>query len=310
MGITVKNLTKKYGSQKAVDNISFTINTGEVVGFLGPNGAGKSTTIRMLTCYMAPTAGTIHLDNLQVGADSEKIKQRIGYLPETNPLYADMAIVDYLRFCGSIQGLSKDLLATRVREMIDVCGLKAERYKKINELSKGYKQRVGLAQALIHDPDILILDEPTSGLDPNQIVEIRKLIKDIGKSKTVIMSSHILSEVEATCDRILIINRGKLVADGQSNELQEQAQGQELINVKIEAADAETVTAKLLALASVEKVTFLNDDNNLLAFRIQSKPQQVSRKAIFDACVQNEWYLLEMGLVEKSLENVFRTLTK
>lgn len=310
MGITVKNLTKRYGSQRAVDDISFTINTGEVVGFLGPNGAGKSTTIRMLTCYMAPTAGTIHLDNLQAGVDSEKIKQRIGYLPESNPLYADMAIVDYLRFCGSIQGLSKAQLTTRVREMIDICGLKAERYKKISELSKGYKQRVGLAQALIHDPDILILDEPTSGLDPNQIVEIRKLIKDIGKSKTVIMSSHILSEVEATCDRILIINRGKLVADGQSNELQEQAQGQELINVKIEAPDSEVVTQKLLALASVEKVTFLNNDNNLCAFRIQSKPKQASRKAVFDACVQNKWYILEMGLVEKSLENVFRTLTK
>ena len=310
MGITVKNLTKKYGSQKAVDNISFTIKTGEVVGFLGPNGAGKSTTIRMLTCYMAPTQGTIHLDNLQVGVDSEKIKQQIGYLPENNPLYADMPIIDYLRFCGSIQGLSKQQLSTRIREMIDICGLKAERYKKINQLSKGYKQRVGLAQALIHDPDILILDEPTSGLDPNQIVEIRKLIKDIGKSKTVIMSSHILSEVEATCDRILIINRGKLVADGQSSELQERAQGQELINIKIEASDSKVVEQKLLALASVEKVTFLNNNDHLAAFRVQSKPQQFSRKAIFDTCVENHWYLLEMGIVEKSLENVFRTLTK
>ncbi len=310
MSIIVENLTKKYGSQAAVNNISFEIKTGEIVGFLGPNGAGKSTTMRMLTSYIAPNSGNIYLDDLKVGINSKEIKKRIGYLPENNPLYTDMAIVDYLHFCSTIQGIAKDNVTTRIKEMIDTCGLQAERYKKINELSKGYRQRVGLAQALIHNPDILILDEPTAGLDPNQIVEIRKLIRAIGKSKTVIMSSHILSEVEATCDRILIINRGKLVADGHSNELQEQAQGQELINIKIEANNPEELKEKLELLATVEKVTLLDTEGLVSKLRIKSKAKQKSQKSIFDSCVQNKWYLLEMSLIETSLEDVFRNLTK
>ena len=219
MSILVENLTKVYGDQKAVDDISFEVQTGEVVGFLGPNGAGKSTTMKMITCYMAPTAGKISLEGLEVDKDPEEIKKKIGYLPENNPLYTDMGIIDYLEFCAEIQGLEKQGLSKRIHEMVDMCGLNQERYKKIGELSKGYSQRVGLAQAMIHDPEVLILDEPTTGLDPNQIVEIRKLIKELGKEKTVILSSHILSEVEATCDRILIINKGKIVADGTSGNL-------------------------------------------------------------------------------------------
>jgi ABC-2 type transport system ATP-binding protein len=304
--IVVENLTKKYGDQRAVDDISFEVKSGEVVGFLGPNGAGKSTTMRMLTCYMAPTDGQIEVAGYRADKEPEEIKKRIGYLPENNPLYTDMAIIDYLKFSAEIQGIGQGEVNGRIREMIDVCGLNLERHKKINELSKGYRQRVGLAQAMIHDPEILILDEPTSGLDPNQIVEIRKLIKELGKEKTVILSSHILSEVEATCDRILIINKGKIVADGTSDTLRRQAQGQELISVQIEG-DPEKVKKALLGLATVEKVTDFENRKGFLL--VQSKPDVTSRKPIFDLCVKNKWYLLDMTGIETKLEDVFREVT-
>lgn len=306
MSIVVESLTKKYGEQKAVNNISFEIKTGEVVGFLGPNGAGKSTTMKMMTCYMAPSSGDIRLDNLSIYADSEDIKKRIGYLPENNPLYLDMPIVDYLRFAAEIQGVEKSKVPSRIGEMIELCGLSLEKHKKIGELSKGYRQRVGLAQAMIHDPEILILDEPTTGLDPNQIIEIRKLIKELGKEKTVILSSHILSEVEATCDRILIINRGRIVADGTSSTLRQQAQGQELLTVQIEG-ESDKVKKALLGLATVEKVHEV--DGRPDTFQVQSKPDSQSRKAVFDLCVANQWYLLEMTGIETRLEDVFRELT-
>jgi ABC-2 type transport system ATP-binding protein len=304
--IVVENLTKKYGDQKAVDDISFEVKPGEVVGFLGPNGAGKSTTMRILTCYMAPTDGAVTVAGIKADQDPEEIKKRIGYLPENNPLYTDMAMIDYLKFCAEIQGIGKEEVNGRIREMVDVCGLNLERHKKINELSKGYRQRVGLAQAMIHNPDILILDEPTSGLDPNQIVEIRKLIKKLGKEKTVILSSHILSEVEATCDRILIINKGKIVADGTSETLRNQAQGQELISVHIEG-EPEKVKKALLGLATVEKVNPMEGRDGF--FLVQSKPDAFSRKPIFDLCVKNKWYLLEMTGIETKLEDVFREVT-
>ncbi|WOK08237.1 ATP-binding cassette domain-containing protein [Imperialibacter roseus] len=306
MSIVVENLTKKYGEQKAVNDISFKINTGEVVGFLGPNGAGKSTTMKMITCYMAPTSGDVRLDELSILNEQEDIKKKIGYLPENNPLYTDMAIVDYLRFCAEIQGVSKAKIPSRIGDMIDMCGLERERHKKISELSKGYRQRVGLAQAMIHDPEILILDEPTTGLDPNQIIEIRKLIKKLGKEKTVILSSHILSEVEATCDRILIINRGRIVADGTSDTLRSQAEGKELLTVKIEAADADVKKA-LLGLASVETVEPVEGKAGF--FSVRSKPDVSSRKEVFDLCVSKKWYLLEMTGHETKLEDVFRELT-
>ena len=199
MTITVENLSKSYGNQKAVDNISFKIKTGEVVGFLGPNGAGKSTTMKMITCYMASASGKIDLDGLSVDSDSNEIRKRIGYLPENNPLYLDMYVKEYLGFIGEIHKVQN--LKDRVAQMIAITGLELEQKKKIGALSKGYRQRVGLAQALIHDPEVLILDEPTSGLDPNQLDEIRKLIKSVGKEKTVMLSTHIMQEVEAVCDR-------------------------------------------------------------------------------------------------------------
>jgi ABC-2 type transport system ATP-binding protein len=306
MSIVIEDLTKKYGEQKAVNNISFEVKTGEVVGFLGPNGAGKSTTMKMITCYMTPSSGNITLDGISVVNQPEEVKKKIGYLPENNPLYTDMAIVDYLRFTAEIQGVEKSQISTRIAEMIDMCGLGVEKHKKINELSKGYRQRVGLAQAMIHDPEVLILDEPTTGLDPNQIIEIRKLIKELGKEKTVILSSHILSEVEATCDRILIINRGRIVADGSSETLRQQSQGQELLNIQIEGAK-EQVYKGLLGLASVEKVESIDGKEGF--YRVQSKPESLSRKSIFDLCVSNKWYLMEMTGIETRLEDVFRELT-
>lgn len=306
MSIIVENLTKKYGEQKAVNDISFEIETGEVVGFLGPNGAGKSTTMKMITCFMAPSNGNITVDDISVNENQSLIKKKIGYLPENNPLYFDMSIVDYLRFTAEIQGVSKSDIPGRIGEMIELCGLAREKHKNINELSKGFRQRVGLAQAMIHDPEVLILDEPTTGLDPNQIVEIRKLIKELGKQKTVILSSHILSEVEATCDRILIINRGRIVADGTSETLRSQADGQELLTVHIEAVNEE-LQKSLLGLGSVEKVSAIEDKPGF--YSIQSKPNMESRKAIFDLCVKKKWYLLEMTGKETRLEDVFRDLT-
>jgi len=306
MSIIVENLTKKYGEQKAVNDISFKIETGEVVGFLGPNGAGKSTTMKMITCFMAPSNGNITVDDISVNENQSLIKKKIGYLPENNPLYFDMSIVDYLRFTAEIQGVLKSDIPSRIGEMIELCGLAREKHKNINELSKGFRQRVGLAQAMIHDPEVLILDEPTTGLDPNQIVEIRKLIKELGKQKTVILSSHILSEVEATCDRILIINRGRIVADGTSETLRSQADGQELLTVHIEAVNEE-LEKSLLDLGSVEKVSAVEDKPGF--YSIQSKPNMESRKAIFDLCVKKKWYLLEMTGIETRLEDVFRDLT-
>lgn len=307
MSILIENLTKVYGDQKAVDDVSFEIKTGEVVGFLGPNGAGKSTTMKMITCFMAPTSGKILLEGLDVDKDTEEIKKKIGYLPENNPLYMDMAIIDYLKFCADIQGVEKALVSQQIHKMVDLCGLNIERHKRIGELSKGYRQRVGLAQAMIHDPEILVLDEPTTGLDPNQIIEIRKLIKELGKEKTVILSSHILSEVEATCDRILIINRGKIVADGTSESLRSQAQGNELIKVQIESSNGASIKKSLLGLASVESVEELEDKKNY--FLVQSKPEHTSRKDVFDICVKNKWYLMEMTGIETKLEDVFREVT-
>ncbi|MFN3849233.1 MAG: gliding motility-associated ABC transporter ATP-binding subunit GldA [Spirosomataceae bacterium] len=221
MSIKIQNLSKVYGTQKAVDNISFEINKGEIVGFLGPNGAGKSTTMKIMTGYIPATEGTAEINGFDVKTNPMQVKQTIGYLPEHNPLYLDMYVREFLEFVGSMYGLSGKNLKNRIDEVIELVGLSIEKHKKIGQLSKGYRQRVGIAQALIHDPEVLILDEPTTGLDPNQLVEIRGLIKQIGQNKTVVFSTHIMQEVEAICDRVVIINRGKIVADGNLNELRQ-----------------------------------------------------------------------------------------
>lgn len=307
MSIKVENLTKFYGEQKAVDNISFEIKTGEVIGFLGPNGAGKSTTMKMMTGYMAPSGGSVTIEGMDVGQNPLAVKRKIGYLPEHNPLYSDMPIIDYLRFCAQIQGMDRAVVDDRIREMVNLCGLDAEKHKRIHELSKGYRQRVGLAQSIIHDPEVLIFDEPTTGLDPNQIIEIRKLIKKLGEEKTVILSSHILSEVEATCDRILIINKGKIVADGTAQTLRKQAAGAEILKVQIETIAGESAESGLRSISSVESLKKVNDKPNF--FQVYSKPGLSSKKAIFDLCVRNQWYLLELSTIETRLEDVFRNVT-
>ena len=307
MDIVVENFTKKYGTQKAVDNISFVVKAGEVLGFLGPNGAGKTTTMKAITTFFAPTAGDIRLGNISVKDNPEEIKKHIGYLPENNPLYTDVPVIDYLRFVASLYQIPKAKMKEKILEMVNLCGLEGEKHKKIGELSKGYKQRVGLAQALIHDPDVLILDEPTAGLDPNQIVEIRELIRKIGRQKTVILSSHILAEVEATCDRILIINKGRIVADGTPSTLRQRAQGSEILNVTIEGGERNDIFKALQSLPSVDLVDLNRDEPN--GFEIHSKRDQSSRKAIFQLCVQHKWYLTGMTIQQTKLEDVFRELT-
>ena len=307
MDIIVENLTKKYGTQKAVDNISFKVNTGEVLGFLGPNGAGKTTTMKAITTFLLPDNGKISVGNLSIYDDSEEIKKHIGYLPENNPLYESMPVLDYLHFVANIEGVEKSKMLDKVHEVVDICGIESEKYKKINELSKGFKQRVGLAQALIHDPAVLILDEPTTGLDPNQIIEIRQLIKKIGREKTVILSSHILAEVEATCDRIMIINKGKIVADGTSHDLRKQAQGKEILKVTIEDGDINEIFEALQNLEETEMVDFIEKSSS--TFEVQSKNNKSSRRAIFNLCVKKGWSLTQMTFVETKLEDVFRELT-
>jgi ABC-2 type transport system ATP-binding protein len=307
MDIVVENLTKLYGAQRAVDNITFRVKTGEILGFLGPNGAGKTTTMKAITTYLNPTEGSISVGNFTIHDHPDEIKRSIGYLPENNPLYSDMMVIDYLKFVAELQGIEPKKIKDRIREMIQTTGLDDEKHKKISELSKGYKQRVGLAQALIHDPQVLILDEPTSGLDPNQIVEIRELIKKIGREKTVILSSHILAEVEATCDRILIINKGKIVADGTARELRKKSEGQEILKVKIEDGDKNDVFKAIQTLECVGTVDFLKEEDN--AFEVQSKPELTCRKPIFKLCVDKGWTLTEMTPIETKLEDIFRDLT-
>lgn len=305
MGITASNLTKVYGTQKAVDDISFEMNTGEVLGFLGPNGAGKSTTMKMLTCYLHPTAGTATLDGYDIHEHPQEVRRRIGYLPEDTPLYTDMPMIDYLRMSARLQSVPEAQIDSRIHDMMEICGLGPERHKRIRELSKGFQQRVGLAQALLHDPPVLILDEPTTGLDPNQIVEIRDLIKEIGKEKTVMLSSHILKEVEMTCDRILIIDHGRIVADGATEELREQFMGGTRLRVRIDAPNAADVEEALEALDGVASVQRTNEHYELAA---SSNIDPAAK--VFHLCVDRNWVLTELTPLESSLEDVFRELTE
>lgn len=311
MSIAVSGLTKMYGSQRAVDDISFEVQTGEVLGFLGPNGAGKSTTMKIITCFLPPTAGRVTLEGFDTQTQPREVRRRVGYLPENTPLYTDMPVIEYLELAATLQDVPPAEIPGRIRTMIDVCGLGPEKHKYIGELSKGYRQRVGLAQALIHDPQVLILDEPTTGLDPNQIVEIRSLIKAIGQEKTVMLSSHILKEVEMTCDRILIINEGRLVADGSTEELRRRFMGGERLFVRTKngRADAPAVQAALEQLPSVLSVTPAADDNGD-GWYLDAEPDAAAEEEVFRCCVEHDWVLTEMTPVASSLEDVFRELTK
>ncbi len=308
MNITVENLTKQYGSQKAIDSISFDVKPGEILGFLGPNGAGKTTTMKIITCFMAPSDGDVKVGDFSIHDNQEEIKKQIGYLPENNPLYYEMPVLEYLSFVADLQGVEKSKIKNRIVEMVHLTGLNEEKHKKIGELSKGFRQRVGLAQAMIHDPEVLILDEPTTGLDPNQIIEIRKLIRELGREKTVVLSTHILPEVEATCDRILIINKGKIVADGSPDTLRKQSQGEEILKVQIaEALNRDELISSLQGLESVGMVDPVADETG--SFIVQSKEGKSSRRSIFQLCVQKNWILTEMTPIETKLEDIFRDLT-
>ncbi|HCX73520.1 MAG TPA: multidrug ABC transporter ATP-binding protein [Candidatus Cloacimonas sp.] len=304
--IQLQNLVKDYGNLRAVDHINFEINEGEILGFLGPNGAGKSTTLKMITCFLTPTAGNITVEDRNVYDNSKEIREMIGYLPETNPLYTDMTVYDYLKFVADIRKISN--FKQRLKEVTDKCGLHGVVSKPIGTLSKGYRQRVGLAQAIIHDPKILILDEPTTGLDPNQIVEIRQLIKELGKEKTLIMSSHILQEVQAVCDRIVIINKGKIVADGSTQQLQNNFQNKNKLVLEIMATKDELGSladaVEGVELLSLEPVT-AHINKAVLEYSVE----QDKRKEIYEFIKQQEWVLLEMKRESMSLEAVFRNLT-
>lgn len=301
MSVEVKNITKLYGTQRALDDVSFTVEPGQVVGFLGPNGAGKSTMMKIITCFLPQNSGTVSVDGFDVTADPIKVRQRVGYLPEHNPLYHDMYVKEFLTFIAGIQVPSTQV-AARVKEMVEVTGLGAEQHKKIGALSKGYRQRVGLAQAMIHNPSVLILDEPTTGLDPNQLVDIRQLIKNIGKEKTVILSTHIMQEVEAICDRVIIINKGKIVADDKTSFLQQKSESETIILVEFDKAVS---IDKLNTISGIKKVLSVNDKT----FKVIGPKGQDLRPLIFNFAVQNSLAVITMQKEENSLESVFRQLT-
>lgn len=299
MSIEVKNLFKYYGEQAAVKDVSFSVNSGEIVGFLGPNGAGKSTTMKIITGFIPSSGGEVKVCGLPVDVDSLETRKKIGYLPEHNPLYLDMYVKEYLAFVGNIYKLKN--VRARVEEMIIAVGLDVEQNKKIGMLSKGYRQRVGLAAAIIHDPEVLILDEPTSGLDPNQLVEIRDLIKSIGKKKTVMLSTHIMQEVEAICDRVVIINQGEIVADNKAKDLQKSSTIQ---TVYVEFED-NISKAQLQKIPHVRKVEQVKD-----GWLLETIEKVDLRRIIAKHATENNWLTLTLKIEEKSLEEVFKELTK
>jgi len=303
--IQLENLVKDYGDLRAVDHINFTINDGEILGFLGPNGAGKSTTLKMITCYLSPTFGNISVGDFNVQEHSQQIREMIGYLPEHNPLYTEMTVYDYLKFVADVRNI-KDFKSA-LKRTIDKCGLHGVISKPIDTLSKGYRQRVGLAQAIIHDPKILILDEPTTGLDPNQIAEIRELIIELGREKTLIISSHILQEVQAVCDRIVIINKGKIVADGSTEELKASFQNRTKLNLEI----VKPVTNLDLLLEKMPNISISTqaDDETTMQLTLEYDAVLDLRAEIFGFAKEQNWTLLEMHKANVSLEAVFRNLT-
>jgi len=308
--IHVENLTKNYGDIAAVDQISFEIQKGEILGLLGPNGAGKTTTLRMLTGFLQPSTGTIRVKELDIDRHPIEIKKIMGYLPESAPLYHDMLVFDYMNYVADIREIPPDRKFARIRELGDLCGLNPVMHMPIAELSKGFKQRVGLAHAMMSDPEILILDEPTSGLDPNQIVEIRDIIKRIGKQKTVVLSTHILSEAEATCDRVVIISRGKIVADGDIDELKHSAGDTSLIHLTLQQAESDAVRQKLSATAGVKGVVRLDAANGQLKVTLSVPSTEDLRSEIYRTVKQTDWELLEFYQESRTLETVFRELTK
>ncbi len=304
MSIAVKGISKRYGSQLAVNNVSFTVSTGEIVGFIGPNGAGKSTTMKIITGTLPPDKGEVLIGEMPVGKNLKSIRKIIGYLPENNPLYLEMYIREYLEYVAGLYQIRGKQRSGRIAEVIEMTGLTPEVNKKIGSLSKGFRQRVGLAQALIHDPEILILDEPTTGLDPNQLMEIRKLISNIGKEKTVLLSTHILQEVEAICDRVIIINQGNIVADDRSASLKERSAGTcQTIHVELDSAIDPEIWKKLSAIQHVKPL----EGNQFL---LETRENTDIRGDIFNFAVNQGLTILSLSQKEKSLEEVFREITR
>ncbi|MAK34856.1 MAG: gliding motility-associated ABC transporter ATP-binding subunit GldA [Flavobacteriaceae bacterium] len=297
MSIHVENITKSYGSQKALDAVSFEIKKGEIVGFLGPNGAGKSTLMKILTTYLSPSEGTATVNGFSVSEAQKKVQKSIGYLPEHNPLYLEMYVKEYLAFNAEIYGIPK----TKIEELIQQTGLTPEAHKKIGQLSKGYRQRVGLATALLHDPEVLILDEPTTGLDPNQLIEIRELIKSVGKSKTVLLSTHIMQEVEAICDRVIIINKGEIVLDKNLKELTDDKQ--QIVEVEFDYRVETVALEKLPKISKVENpVGFV--------YHLYFSTQEDMRSKVFDFAHDNGLKILQLHQKNRTLEKLFVELTK
>ena len=307
--IQVENLTKYYDDLCAVNQISLEVKKGEIIGLLGPNGAGKTTTLRMLTGFLRPSNGNVHIMDYNIEEHPLAIKKILGYLPESAPLYHEMLVYDYLNYVADIRNIDKGRKQDRIRQLAGLCGISEVMHKPVNELSKGYKQRVGLAHAMMNDPEILILDEPTSGLDPNQIVEIRQIIKEIGREKTIILSTHILSEAEATCDRIVIINRGKIVADDSTENLKESAGDKKQIHLSLQNTDFKSVDSLLSDLEGITGITRMAESESQLDVRVDCRAADDQRAAIYQQIKQTDWILLNFSQKTETLETIFRELT-
>ena len=307
--IKVENLSKNYGSVKAVKSISFELKDGQVVGFLGANGAGKSTTLKIMTGYISPSSGNVFYGEKNIEDDTSEIQKDIGYLPELNPLYSEMIVHDYLKFISEVRGISENDFKNAFQKVVEECSLNAVAHRTIANCSKGYKQRIGLAAALIHDPKILILDEPVTGLDPNQIVEIRELIKKLGKEKIVLMSSHILQEIQATVDRIIIINEGSIVADGSSEELlNDSAKGKADLKLEVSNADENDIRDMKATIPSID-IKNISKEDSFTRINIEFPSNGDPREDIFKYAVDKNWVILEMVTSKQNLEDIFRKLT-
>ena len=306
--IKVRDLSKNYGSVEAVKSVSFDLNDGEVIGFLGANGAGKTTTLKMMTGYLVPSKGSITVNGLDIIDDTHAIQQQIGYLPELNPLYYEMRVFDYLEFLASIRNITGSDFKKALSRVVEQCGLRGVVHKNISDCSKGYKQRIGLAAAMIHDPKILILDEPVTGLDPNQIIEIRSLIKSLGQKKLVFMSSHILQEIQATVDRIIIINQGEIVANGTNEELMTGFMGNVLLTMEVKGAKVDSIKHIQATLPNVKLVSHVRN-NSIYTFQLEYDNNKDPREDIFKYALKNKWTVLKMSPKTTDLEAIFRDLT-
>ncbi|MED5434336.1 MAG: ATP-binding cassette domain-containing protein [Candidatus Neomarinimicrobiota bacterium] len=306
--IKVKDLSKNYGSVEAVKSISFDLNDGEVIGFLGANGAGKTTTLKMMTGYLVPTKGSITVNDMDIIEDMHSIQKQIGYLPELNPLYSEMRVYDYLEFLASIRDITGPQFKEALARVVEQCGLRGVVHKNISDCSKGYKQRIGLAAAMIHDPKILILDEPVTGLDPNQIIEIRSLIRSLGKEKLVFMSSHILQEIQATVDRIIIIDQGEIVANGTSEELMANFMGNVLLTMEVKGAKVDSIEHIQATLPNVKFIS-MSKNKSIHTIQLEYEKNKDPREDIFNYAVKNKWSILKMSPRTTNLEDIFRDLT-